>query len=71
MTVIANFPEPDEGCYELLIQLSPEVMQRLAEESDATHRTQNDIMQTGLILYLNYLDSLDQLRENLENTYES
>jgi len=71
MTVIANFPEPDEGCYELLIQLSPEVMQRLAEESDNTHRTQNDIMQTGLILYLNYLDSLDQLRENLENTYES
>jgi len=71
MTVIANFPEPDEGCYELLIQLSPEVMQRLAEESDATHRTQNDIMQTGLIFYLNHLDSLDQLRENLKNTYES
>ena len=80
MTVITNFPEPDEddasiqpdqGCYELAIQLPHEVWQRLVDESDNTHRTQNDIMQTGLILYLNYLDSLDQLRENLENTYES
>jgi len=63
--------QPDQGCISLQIELSYEVWQRLVDKSDDTHRTQNDIMETALIFYLNHLSWLKKMRQNLEDTYES
>lgn len=76
MTVITNFPEPDEGSYSLEFSLSPQDMQLLCDESDRTGKTQNEIMEKALRLYLTRVSrqadsSLLAFRKILEDIYES
>jgi hypothetical protein len=69
MIIDCGHPEPDEGIVTMEVDVPIEVYQQLANLSDRTGRTINELWMEALSVFLN-TPSPEQVRAQLERMYD-